>query len=175
MMSKHNQTVSLYHPEYGIVEYERKQFVELYDLSYSGLYKLISKRGNTYKGWVLAENKDRYQNLIEAIPKADLLTLTHPEYGVHTLLTTEFITRFGISQPSLSLLKCGRLLSCKGWTLPTDNVLLSQLELKQLQYLLQKVRKLPDVNQKTVIDVAFDESKTEYILLVDGCTHSDLS
>jgi len=139
-MTKHNQTVSLYHPDYGVVEYTRIQFLKLHNISREGLYKLISKKRQSCKGWVLSENKDKYQSIMEAIPQPDLITLTHPQYGTHTLLTTEFVTRFNISQPSISSLKHGRILSCKGWEIP-GGVPLNQTELQQLLKLLQKAQK----------------------------------
>ena len=150
-MTKHNQTVSLYHPDHGVVTYSRTQFVELYDLSREGLWSLINERRQSHRGWVLAENKDKYQSITEATKSPDLLTLTHDKHGTHTLLTTEFMEKFGISQPSLSSLKCGRILECKGWRVPGD-LPLSQGELKQLLKLLERAHKQLGL-QKPVLSV----------------------
>lgn len=150
-MVKQNQTISLYHPNHGVVEYSRTQFIKLYELTQEGLYKLVNKKRHSHRGWVLAENQDKYQSIMDAIPNPDLLTLTHNKYGTYTLLTTEFIEKFGISQPSLSSLKCGRILECKGWRVPGD-LPLSQGELKQLLKLLERAHKQLGL-QKPVLSV----------------------
>lgn len=73
-MTKHNQTISLYHPDHGVVEYSRSQFVKLYELTQGCLYKLVNKKLQSHKGWVLAENQDKYQSIMEA---TKILTFLH--------------------------------------------------------------------------------------------------
>lgn len=125
-MTKAYQEISLYHPDYGTKTKTKQEFIYLYGLSRRCIDYLKTKRLNTHKGWVLAENKDDYSELIRArgkgfgsLPRITM-TLEHPEHGKHTLLATEFIKQFGLSDSTLCLVRQGKVKKHKGWKIPQD-------------------------------------------------------
>jgi len=128
-MTKAYQEISLYHPDYGVKTKTKQEFIYLYGLSYRCIGFLQEGRLKTHRGWVLAENKDRYSELIKAckgINSQDTyhgipLTLEHLEHGRHTLLAAEFVKQFGLEQSTLSSMRQGKIKKHKGWEIPKDN------------------------------------------------------
>jgi hypothetical protein len=53
MAAKHNETITLYHPEYGTWCLTRKQFNEQYGLSKQDTSDLVNRRGKIRQGWSL--------------------------------------------------------------------------------------------------------------------------
>lgn len=125
-MTKAYQEISLYHPDYGVKTKTKQEFIYLYGLSRRCIDYLRKRQLKTHKGWVLAENKDNYPELISArgrgfdsLPRITM-TLEHPEHGKHTLFSTEFIKKFGLSDSTLCLVRQGKIKKHRGWKIPED-------------------------------------------------------
>lgn len=109
----------LYHKDYGDILAIRDELRCINPALVTRLSELESGKYKSYLGFVLASNKDKYSKLAinqkkEAI---DVLTLTHPEHGTHTLTRNEFHERLGITRQNLSRLALRQRHSCKGWRL----------------------------------------------------------
>lgn len=116
-----------YCPEFGVVEATLRDFYEKYVKEEGGTYVNVSSLSSgviktLYNKWVLAENKDKYEELIKPNRKrmakpVKILELTHPVHGTHKLSRKEFRERFGLDKYSLTSLAIGRVKKSKGWEL----------------------------------------------------------
>jgi len=123
-----------YCPEEGVIELTISKFYEKYIKEEGGTYVNVSSLCSgviktLYNRWVLAENKDKYDNWIRKDKELTLgnksryakpikiVELSHPDYGTHKLSRKEFIDRFGLDKQCLTDLVTGRAKSRKGWNL----------------------------------------------------------
>lgn len=108
-----------YHPEVGVVTCTTKELFNTYQYLFktkrNHLYKLCSKRVLSYFGWVLAENRNKYEDIINL---SSDITLTHPEHGTLTLKRSEFREKFGLASSGMTGLKCKKIKNHKGWGIP---------------------------------------------------------
>lgn len=106
-----------YHPEQGIIECScsdlYNNYREYFKTKECLVHRLASNIVTSHFGWVLAENKDRYEDIINP---STYLTLTHPEHGTLTLKRSEFRERFGLYDSEMTGLKNGNRKKHKGWT-----------------------------------------------------------
>lgn len=113
---------NFYHPKHGEITCTTMELFRNYSEYFNGkeskIYNLVGDRCKICSGWVLAENKDNYDDLIDT---SKPVTLTHPEHGTLTLKTSEFKTRFGLSDSGISFLKSGTYKVSKGWTFTPNN------------------------------------------------------
>jgi len=101
-----------YCPEEGIVECTLKEFHERIGGSYTTISALVEGHFKVlYDKWVLAENKDKYEELLY------ITELTHPNYGTHKLSRKQFKERFGLDTQSITDLVKGTCKTRKGWSL----------------------------------------------------------
>lgn len=107
----YSHTITLTHPEHGTLTLKRTEFKKRFGLSDCGMTYLLNRRNKSSKGWTLPENKDIYKQTV------DILTLTHPEFGVHTLTRKEFKGQFKLSTSILSQLALGTRKSGNKWAL----------------------------------------------------------
>lgn len=68
----------------------------------------------SFKGWVLPENKDKYNKIF------NILTLKHPEFGIHTLPGKDFSKTFNLPKHKIHKLKTGKCKEINGWKLVTN-------------------------------------------------------
>jgi hypothetical protein len=106
---------SVYKPEFGTLTGTKselaRQHPELEEIRH-----LINGNRIHIKGWILNENKDRYQEIISMRNRNGILiTLAHKEYGEHTLLQSEFVKRFGLHYGGMYGLITGKRKIHKGW------------------------------------------------------------
>jgi hypothetical protein len=106
-----SDTITLTHKEHGTLTLQRPEFEKRFGLSSGSLTLLKKGILKSSKGWTLPENKESYQQPI------DILTLTHPEYGTHTLTRKEFKKQFNLARWGLSKLAKGKRKSYAGWKL----------------------------------------------------------
>lgn len=110
-----NDIYKLYHADYGLVVGTRQKFREIDpDISHY-LTKLLSGRFKSVKGWVLAENKNKYDEIIGKI------SLVHSVEGRHCLKLSEFKERFNLTTNGISQLKTGTIKSHRGWKLVEES------------------------------------------------------
>lgn len=57
MAAKHNEAITLYHPEHGTKHLTRKQFNEYYGLSKQDTSDLVNRRGKIRQGWSLPKQE----------------------------------------------------------------------------------------------------------------------
>lgn len=110
-----------YHPDFGIIEGNFSEIGHKYKHIFGKdihLRDLVSGKVKTIHGWVLAENKDAYENLINRSKK---FTLTHLEYGTKTLTTSEFKKEYGLSRSSVHKVINRTQISTKDWHLPENS------------------------------------------------------
>lgn len=109
----------LYHKDYGDISAIRDELRSLNPTLVKRLSELESGKYKSYLGFVLAINKDKYDELVTSKSKEVIyvLTLTHPELGTHTLTRDEFHNQLGLSRRDLSRLALKQRCSCKGWRL----------------------------------------------------------
>lgn len=107
-----------YHPDQGIIECTCSElynkYREYFKSSMCFVRRLATKSVNSHFGWVLAENKDRYEDIINP---STYITLTHKKHGTLTLKRSEFRERFGLHDSNMTLLKNGKAITHKGWSL----------------------------------------------------------
>jgi len=92
-----------YHPSYGIVSCTQKELQEKYlssERSLSAVSWLVKNPKTCCKGWVLAKNKDKYNEI--ATKKYQVVTLVHKEYGIQTLTRQEFMNTYGLDNDKIS-------------------------------------------------------------------------
>lgn len=116
-----------YCPEEGIVEATIQEFYERYIKPEKGTYVSISSLCSgviktLYNKWVLAENKDKYEDWIREgknkyAKSEDIIELSHPEYRTHKLSRKEFLDKFGLDRHSITDLVSKRKKTRKGWSL----------------------------------------------------------
>lgn len=70
------KVLELYHKDYGLVVGLQFEILQIEPRLYSHLYKLLNKTSLSRCGWVLAENKDRYDEIM------DIHEFYHPEIGI---------------------------------------------------------------------------------------------
>lgn len=109
----------LYHSDYGDIVATRDELRSLNPTLVKRLSELESGKYKSYLGFVLAINKDKYEELVINKSKevVYVLTLTHPELGTYTLTRDEFHNQLGISRKDLSRLALRQRHNCKGWSL----------------------------------------------------------
>lgn len=110
-----------YHPIFGIVKGNSSEVGHEYKHLFGKdirLRSLVSGKLKTIHGWVLAENKDNYENLIN---KSEKFTLTHLEYGTKTLRATEFIKEYDLCNTSFYKVINRTQVNTKGWHLPENS------------------------------------------------------
>lgn len=105
---------SLFHLDYGIITTTYNDFYHNYFNKDNGFSILLSKKSHYYKGWILAENKDNYNEIF------NILTLEHPEFGKHTLPGKDFTKKFNLTKSNIYNLKYGKCKQSKGWKLVTN-------------------------------------------------------
>ena len=100
----------LYHKEHGLISGTLDEF-RLLDIGLAKkLQHLKKERLRSYKGWMLPKN-------IGYEPPVDIVTLTHYEYGTHTLTRKEFTNNFGLHYKDISALTRKAVKCSKGWVL----------------------------------------------------------
>lgn len=108
---------NFYHSDYGTIECTCSELFNTYRDSFKTkecfVYRLASKNVYSHFGWVLAENKDKYDDLINP---STFITLTHPEHGTLTLKRSEFRKRYNLLDNCMTRLKNGDRKQHKGWT-----------------------------------------------------------
>lgn len=122
-----NVARKFYCPEEGIIEATIQEFYERYIKPEGGTYvnvsSLCSRAIKTlYNKWVLAENKDKYDELIRKgktryAKPVNIIELSHPDYGTYKLSRKEFIDRFRLDKQCLTDLVTKRRKTRKGWSL----------------------------------------------------------
>lgn len=115
-----------YCPEKGVIEATLYEFYEKYIKEEGGTYANISSltSGNIkvlYSKWVLAENKDKYEELINP-DKTSYITLHHPYVGTLTLKRSEFISKYGLTKKGIVKLKSGANKTHLGWSIVRQEV-----------------------------------------------------
>lgn len=113
----------LYHSDYGDIVATRDELRNLNPTLVKRLSELESGKYKSYLSFVLAINKDKYEELVTSKNKevVYVLTLMHPELGTYTLTRDEFHKQLGISRQDLSRLALKQRHSCKGWRLADAN------------------------------------------------------
>lgn len=116
---KCNHTVyEVYHPEYGHLKGTKRELMKIHSYLTHVPRLASSEQRKHIKGWILAEYKDSYEEVISTRNRNGLLvTLAHEEYGTHTLLQSDFVSRFGLSYSCISGLISKRRKIHKGWRL----------------------------------------------------------
>ena len=107
---------SFYHPDYGVITCTALELFNSYPKYFksgtSNVYGLAYKKVKLSSGWCLAENKEKYNKLID---RAGYLTLTHPEHGTLTLKRSEWGKRFELSPDDTRTLKTKVNKDIRGW------------------------------------------------------------
>lgn len=112
-----SKVYELYHHVHGQISGTRDELRQVDSNLVDMLGRLISgKRMKSYKGWILLENKGSYKPL----QVIDVLTLTHPEFGTHTLTRKEFKEQFKFPTYALSRLALKTRKSWCKWRLVED-------------------------------------------------------
>lgn len=110
------KTYDFYHPEVGIITCTTKELFDTYRHHFSDsencLYTLTNKRVKIHFGWVLAENKDNYKDILDP---SGYLTLWHPELGTKTMKRSEWKKQYKIADSAMTYLINGRYKSSHGW------------------------------------------------------------
>lgn len=115
---KYNPTVyELYHPETGIIKETISQLSIRHKAFGKYFYKLLNGEYKSIKDFVLAENKDNYDEIIK------LYEFYHPNYGIIKCkiheLNKQYLLKAGIKN-SASNLVCGYNKHISGWILYKD-------------------------------------------------------
>lgn len=109
---------NLYHIENGqILSGTRDELRQVNAKLVDMLGRLIAgKKHKSYKGWILLEHREtyKYRQVI------DVLTLTHPEFGTHTLTRKEFKEQFKFPTDALSRLALKTRKSWRKWKLAEE-------------------------------------------------------
>lgn len=111
-----------YHPDHGVITCTAFELFENYkqyfDTKKCYVYNLTGKKVKLYFGWCLAENKDKYEDLVDT---SAYLTLTHQEHGTLTLKKSEWKKRFNLLDSAMTNLKNGNYKSSRGWRFVPDS------------------------------------------------------
>lgn len=114
---------SFYRPEVGVVTCTTKELFLTYRNYFTckenPINALTSKKVKIQYGWVLVENKDIYEDLVDI---SQHLTLTHPEHGTLTLKRSEWKKQYGLVDSGMTYLLNGRYKSSHGWSLVKENI-----------------------------------------------------
>lgn len=112
---------SVYKPEFGVVSGTRSELAKLYP-ELVMIRRLINRKQKQINGWILAEHKDSYEVISSGkkTPKTIPITLTHEEYGIHTLFPRDFVEKFGLKFPEISKLLKGQRKTHGGWKLTEE-------------------------------------------------------
>lgn len=112
------KTYDFYHPEVGIITCTTKElfnnYRDYFKCKENQINILTSKKVLIHYGWVLAENKNRYEDITN---RSAFVTLTHPEHGTLTLKRCEFKERFGLVDSGMTNILNGKLKHYKKWSL----------------------------------------------------------
>lgn len=109
-----------YHPDFGIVKGNFSEIGHRYRHVFGKdirLRSLVSGKIKVVNGWVLAENKDEYENIVN---KSKKITLTHLEYGIKTLTISDFTKLYNLNKTNLYKVIKKEQVSTKGWYLPEN-------------------------------------------------------
>lgn len=112
------KSYDFYHPEVGVVTCTTKELFNRYRDYFKSkenrIHMLTNNTVSIHHGWCLAENKERYEDLLDISSR---VTLTHPEHGTLTLKRSEWKKQYGIVDSAMSYLLNGRYKSSRGWSL----------------------------------------------------------
>lgn len=112
-----------YHPEVGIITCTTKELFNNYRNYFKSkenrIHMLTNQTVTIHHGWCLAENQDRYNDLLDTTV---YLTLNHPEHGTLTLKKSEWKKRFNLLDSAMTNLKNGNYKSSRGWKFVPDNL-----------------------------------------------------
>lgn len=109
-----------YHPSFGTIKCSAEELFRTYPQYFDKkdlIWNLTCKKVKYSRGWVLAENKDRYEDLED---KSKLLTLQHPQHGILTMRKSQWKKEFGLSDSGMTFLQKGKYKSTKGWFLVNE-------------------------------------------------------
>jgi hypothetical protein len=144
-----NKIFDFYHPSYGIISCTRKELQEKYLLgerSFNAVSRLIKFPDVCCNGWILAKNKDRYNEIAKAY---QVITLVHKTHGEQTLTRKEFIKFFGLKSQSISKILEHKINSSLGWQLPQQLKTTETKSLVELTHPIYGVHKLTRAEFKT--------------------------
>lgn len=112
------KTYNFYHPEIGIITCTTTELFNNYRSYFKStenrIHMLTNKTVSIHHDWILAENKNNYENLID---RSAYLTLTHPKHGTLTLKRSEFKQQFGLTDGGMTKLKTKIRKKYKGWVI----------------------------------------------------------
>jgi len=119
-----NKAYRFYHVDFGTITLTFNEFCEKYlDKKENKVFirRLINGSRKQYLGWIMNENKENYVELVSLQYKVPTIyTLTHKEYGTHSLTRAEFVERFGINGFKIYDLARKTRKSHKGWILAKE-------------------------------------------------------
>lgn len=108
-VKKDSKIYEIYHPDTGILKLSRQ---DLYKLNFTlgqEIRKLVNKKTNHIKGYVLAEYKDNYDSLVK------ISHLYHPDYGIISASFTEFKNKYFNGSDRFKNILYGKSISFRGW------------------------------------------------------------
>ncbi len=144
-----NEIFDFYHPSYGIISCTRKELQEKYLLnerSLRAVSRLMEFPDACCNGWILAKNKDRYNEIAKAY---QVITLVHETHGTQTLNRKEFRKFFGLKSQSISEILKHKRNSSLGWQLPQEFKTTETKNLVELTHPVYGVYKLTRAEFKT--------------------------
>ena len=115
LSGKQSNIHKLWHPKHGLIEGELQEIMEITGGATNVIGILKTGKVRQYKGWVLPEHKDNYEEYL-SYNKADIYTIRHPEFGERTgsisqLLDTGYFKNYNELKGILNNLKK----SSNGW------------------------------------------------------------
>ena len=114
-------TYDFYHVDFGVVTCTTAELRKDYlptTHNRKAVYELATGKVKTYLDWVLAENKEQYEELVSSKRRHNQqITLRHDVHGIVTATRTEFRDRFNLYHCDIYCIISGRRLQSKGWSL----------------------------------------------------------
>lgn len=110
------RTYDFYHPEVGVVNCTTKELFDTYNKCFKSkenrIHMLTNRTVSIHHGWCLAENKDKYEDILDP---SKYLTLWHPELGTKTLKRSEWKKQYKMSDSAMTYLVNGKYKSSHNW------------------------------------------------------------
>jgi len=121
-----------YHADFGAVTCTTSELRKKYlpkECNRKSVYELATGKIKAYLHWILAENKEQYEELVSSKRRHNQqVTLKHNLYGVITATRTEFKERFSLYHCDIYGIVSERRLQSKGWSLVKEEANASNSE-----------------------------------------------